>query len=107
MSDSKAISAAVTTMFNAVEVIFDEMFNENEKRSFLVAFEDAFDHRKDGRSKRKKYDHERALFCIMKDCLGPEPLFDDGGFQLTFRVTKTRFERIHNDIMQSGNPFFF
>ena len=55
MTNSKVISAAMITIFNCVEVISDDLFNDNEKRSFLDAFEDAFDHRQDERSKRKKF----------------------------------------------------
>ena len=57
------------------------------------------------RSKRKTYNHDEALQCINRDYLGPDALF---GSQFThqFRISRARFERLAQDIMNSNIPFY-
>lgn len=64
------------------------------------------DHRLLPRKKRRKFDHYGALSNILREYLGPEPLFDDSGFQSMFRVSKTRFQAIMDDIGRGDFPFF-
>ena len=54
---------------------------------------------------RKKLDHSGALFCIVRDFLGPEALFLDD-FDLYFRISRSRFDKIFNDIGRAGIKFF-
>jgi hypothetical protein len=65
------------------------------------------DHRTDPRPKRRKFDHNRALMCLMNDYMHPESPLGDGGFKRVFRLTKARFQQISDDIQATGNPFFF
>ena len=46
-----------------------------------------------------------AVLCE-RDYLGPYPLFQDKQFNVMFRLSRTRFERILNDIGRSSDPFF-
>ena len=58
------------------------------------------------RSKRKKRNHERALMCIQSDYLHPDSLIGSE-FHQHFRISRTRFQCILEDIMNSrGNAFF-
>jgi len=58
------------------------------------------------RSKRKKRNHERALMCIQSDYLQPDSLIGSE-FHQHFRISRTRFQCILEDIMNSrGNAFF-
>ena len=43
------------------------------------------DHRTLPRLEKKQYEHQRAYQCIMKDYLGPGPLFDGREFDVSFR----------------------
>ena len=64
------------------------------------------DHRTLPRSTRTKYDHEGALRCMQRDCIGPQPLFDGREFETMFRISRRRFEAICQDIGNSGDSFF-
>ena len=55
--------------------------------------------------KRRVFDHAGALHCINRDYLGPEPLFIDD-FPCYFRVSRSRFEKIMQDVGNSPFPFF-
>ena len=54
---------------------------------------------------RKKLDHAGALLCINRDFLGPNALFLDD-FHLYFRISRSRFDKIYNDIGRAGIKFF-
>jgi hypothetical protein len=60
------------------------------------------DHRLLPRSKRTLFKHEEALDCIKRDYLGPQPLFDDRQFELMFRISPRRFQRLMEDICNSN-----
>ena len=47
------------------------------------------DHRLLPRNKRTKYDHERALYCIMSDYLSLVSCFDGREFQQMFRLSRS------------------
>ena len=64
------------------------------------------DHRTLPRKKRKDYNHGRALECIMADYLGPQPLFNDRQFELHYRVSRARFQRLMEDFGNSGRSFY-
>ena len=80
MDDSKVLSAVLNTVLIGVMEISDGLFNENNKREILASCQNLLEVGSGERAKRKKYDHEQAHFCIMRDYLGPEPLFGDGEF---------------------------
>ena len=63
------------------------------------------------RGPRKKYRHKEALHCIQRDYLGlPDdpgtPLFVGKDFEMMFRITRGRFQRLMEDIAATGNPFY-
>ena len=58
------------------------------------------------REKRIKYDHERASYCIRSDYLGPIPRFDGKEFQIIFRISRARFERLRSDVGNLNDPFY-
>ena len=65
-----------------------------------------FDRRRLPRKKRKRHKHAQALACTMRDYLGPEPLFEDKAFDAMFRVSRSGFRRLMEDVGNSGNAFF-
>jgi hypothetical protein len=63
------------------------------------------DHRCLRRKTRRLFKHHEALQCIMRDYLGPVPLFLGKEFKLMFRISRTRFEQISQDF-PNNFPFF-
>ena len=57
-------------------------------------------------SKRRKFDHKRAYECIMSDYLGVNALFNDGGFQMMFHISRSRFQRIMEDVAVLEHNFY-
>jgi hypothetical protein len=64
------------------------------------------DHRSLPRNERTKYDYERALQCVYEDFLGVYPRFKDKDFIMMFRLSRSRVERIIQDIQNDGDVFF-
>ena len=58
------------------------------------------------RSARRFFDHGRAKDCIMSDYLAPDALFSDMNFVMMFRISRGRFQKILEDIGNSGIPFY-
>ena len=50
------------------------------------------------RRKRKLFDHRRAYECLQADYLSPKPLFDDKQFDLMFQISRSRFQRLMDNI---------
>ena len=66
----------------------------------------AIDHRCLPREEKRDFQHERALACIMHDCLGPKPLFNGREFETMFRVSRGRFQCLMEDIKKADIPFY-
>lgn len=69
------------------------------------------DHRVLPRSQRTNWRHADALYCIRRDYIGivgdlSTPTLDDFGFQRHFRISKSRFERIIQDVGNAHIPFY-
>ena len=76
----------------------------NQNQFIAACFEaSSIDHRLLPREEKTVYDHERALYCINSDYLNR---VKDNQFQVMFRISRTRFQRLRNDIGRSGDPFF-
>jgi hypothetical protein len=68
------------------------------------------DHRKLPRAKRRKFRHLDALFCIQRDYLGlpndPSILLLSTEFKTMFRMSRSRFQVLMEEIKASKHPFF-
>lgn len=69
------------------------------------------DHRVLPRNTRTKYRHKEATHCIQRDYIGvvgdpTTPLFKGKEFDTMFRVSRGRFQRLLEDIGNSGDPFY-
>ena len=58
------------------------------------------------RSKRRVFDHTRAYRCILQDYLGINPLFNDGGFEMMFHISRTSFQRIMEDVTSLNVTYY-
>ena len=63
------------------------------------------DHRLLPRKEKRKFRHQHAYDCIMYDYLGPDPLFGKE-FDLMFRVSRRRMQRLLEDFGNSDLPFY-
>ena len=72
----------------------------------LLMVKSNIDHRLFERNAYVVYDHERAAYCIRSDYLGRVPRFDGKEFQTMFRVSRSRFQRIMEDIGSTEDPFY-
>ena len=93
-----AIAAALEAGHAAAEVVALTLKRKN------------CDHRKESRSKRRKFDHVGALNCIERDYLGvpgsgEAPLLSRE-FQTMFRVSRTRFQCLMEDVMNAKIQFY-
>ena len=72
--------------------------------------EEKQDHRKLPRANRRKFRHAEALHCIKRDYLGipGDPLTPLLGadFKSMFRVSRTRFQVMMEDVQASGYQFY-
>lgn len=64
------------------------------------------DHRRYPRGAKTKYDHARASYCIRSDYLGSVPRFDGREFQSMFRLSRSRFQRLMEDVGALQDPFY-
>ena len=81
--------------------------DEEDEATLYDTLKLEYDHRLNPRKKRRKFDHYGAQCCILRDYLGPKPLFNGREFEMMFRVSKSRFQAIYDDIRKTGNKFFF
>ena len=66
----------------------------------------AIDHRLLPRTARKQFRPAEAVHCINRDYLGPVPLFDGREFDEMFRISKSRFQRLMEDVGNANIPFY-
>jgi hypothetical protein len=64
------------------------------------------DHRLFPRGQRTKYDHERAHYCIYSDYLSTVPRFDGKEFEQMFHLSRSRFQKLMEDIGRTRDPFY-
>jgi hypothetical protein len=68
---------------------------------------DVVDHRSNPRGRRRAFDSQGAYDNIIRDHLGPDPLFRAEDILLFFRMSRPRIEVIIQTIAgNSGNPFY-
>ena len=58
------------------------------------------------RNKKKKYDRDFVIVGLNRDYLGPTPLFDGKEFDTMFRISRSRFQRILEDVGNAEIPFY-
>jgi len=68
--------------------------------------DDVVDHRLFARGEKKVYDHVEIKQRLTKDYLGPTPLFDGKEFEVMFRISRPRFQRLMEDIAATGDLFY-
>ena len=69
------------------------------------------DYRHLPRNTKAIFRHDEALKCIQRDYFGipgdlTTPIFKDKSFEMMFRLSRSRVQRIFDDIMQTNHPFY-
>jgi hypothetical protein len=69
------------------------------------------DYRRQPRQAKALFRHNGAVWCIQRDFLGisgdlTTPIFQDSSFEMFFRLSRTRVQRIFEDVMRAGLPFY-
>ena len=64
------------------------------------------DHRLLPREERRQFRHQETWSCLQYDYLGPKPLFNGREFETMFRVSRSRFQCLMEDIGNSGREFY-
>ena len=69
------------------------------------------DYRHLPRNTKAIFRHDEALKCIQRDYFGipgdlTTPIFKNKSFEMMFRLSRSRVQRIFDDIMQTNHPFY-
>lgn len=113
MDDSSSSSEEGMSAFNRAAIVAVTTINNNMAAVASLgpprppsSSVDSIDHRKLPRGKRKSLRYDQALYCIRRDYIGPTPQFNDRQFEVMFRISRSRFDRLRNDVGNSGDPFY-
>ena len=101
MAEDDLIMAAAHAALAANIAVMECLLDDEE--------EEEIDHRTLARSTRTIYFHAQALHCIRRDYLGTGtilPIFNGRQFDMMFRVSRSRFQCMMEDIAASGNQFY-
>jgi hypothetical protein len=93
---------AIAAVLDGGKIAVEELIETSHKRKV--------DHRKLPRKRRRKLRHSEALNCIKRDCLGlpndPSTPLLGAEFKAMFRLSKSRFQVLMEDIQASHHRFF-
>jgi hypothetical protein len=87
------ISTVITNTIIATDLLLKE--NKN-----------ILDDSKQPRRTRRKFAYSDALRCLNRDYLGNVPTFDMKEFQTMFRISKSRFQKLMEDVMKTDNKYY-
>ena len=76
----------------------DEGFLDEESRSSVERHIRRYQHTARPRKKKRISNHDRTFDSIQTDYLGPDPLCIGSNFKSMFRISRTRFHRILEDV---------
>ena len=116
--DSEMMAAAVLVVVNNNVAIMNMMMlahQEQEDQDRIRMIHDVImpnqDYRWQPRQAKALFRHNEAVWCIQRDFLGipgdlTTPIFKDSSFEMFFRFLRTRVQRIVEDVMRDGLPFY-
>jgi Plant transposon protein len=89
---------AISNATHAAIMDFDEDSSADEAAKV--------DHRLLPRGERRVYDHNHCWVGLQRDYIGPKPLFDGKEFDTMFRISRSRFQRLLEDIGNADVLFY-
>ena len=107
--DWDMLTAVAQTVINNNSLAIASLFDEDEELRERVAVRSNF--RNQPRGPKTQFRHKEALHCIRRDYLGivgdpSTPLFIGKDFEMMFRITRPRFQRLMEDVGNAGIKFF-
>ena len=91
--DFNVISTVVTNTILVTKLLLND---DNQKK----------DDGKRLRKKRRKFCYNDALRCIYRDYLGNIPKFNMKEFESMFRISKSRFQKLMEDVQKLDNKYY-
>ena len=116
--DSEMMAAAVLVVVNNNIAIMNMMMlarQEQEDQDRMRMINNVMmpnqDYRRQPRQAKALFRHDEAVWCIQRDFLGipgdlTTPIFKDSSFEMFFRLSRTRVQRIFEDVMHADLPFY-
>jgi hypothetical protein len=116
--DSEMMAAAVLVVVNNNVAIMNMMMlahQEQEDQDRMRMINDVItpnqDYRRQPRQAKALFRHNEAVWCIQRDFLGipgdpTTPIFKDSSFEMFFRLSRTRVQRIFENVMHADLPFY-
>ena len=116
--DTDMMAAAVLVIANMNEVMMDSImdaYEQEQERERIQLMEDILTpsqaYRHQPRRPKAIFRHHEALWCIQRDYFGiagdlSTPIFKDKNFEMMFRLSRTRVQRIFEDVMNAQHPFY-
>jgi hypothetical protein len=119
-NDDAVLMAAVQVVVNNRMAVVNHVVHSHharhEEQRILQQARDAIltpnqDYRHFPRKRKRVFRHDEALHCIRRDYVGiqgdPEtPIFKDRTFEMMFRLSRSRVQRIFEDVMNANHPFY-
>ena len=115
-NDDKDLMAAVQVVLNNNVAVINHVIRVRQEEQFIQQEYDAIltpnqDYRHFPRKPKRLFRHDEApLYCIRRDYFGIEgdlttPIFKDRTFEMMFRLSRSRVQRVFEDVMKAHHPF--
>jgi hypothetical protein len=116
-NDDKDLMAAVQVVLNNNVAVINHVIRVRQEEQFIQQEYDAIltpnqDYRHFPRKPKRLFRHDEApLYCIRRDYFGIEgdlttPIFKDRTFEMMFRLSRSRVQRVFEDVMKAHHPFY-
>ena len=115
LNDDTDLMAAVQVVLNSNMAVINYMMvhscARHEQQRIDTIMTPNQDYRHFPRNPKRFFRHNEALYCICRDYFGIEgdlttPIFADRSFEAMFRLSRSRVQRIFEDVMNAGHPFY-
>jgi Plant transposon protein len=105
------MAVAVLVVVNNNIAITNSIANDHHQQMINDVIAPNQQYRNGPRRPKALFRHHEALHCIRRDYLGipgdlTTPIFKDRNFEMMFRLSRTRVQKIFEDVMHSGNRFY-
>ena len=110
--DLDMMAVAVLLLLNYSNIAMANLIDEaNHTQMVNEVVAPNQDYRHERRRPKAIFRHHEALHCIRRDYFGipgdlTTPIFKDRNFEMMFRLSRTRVQKIFEDVMHSGNAFY-
>ena len=113
-NDDMALMTVIQVVMNNNMALYNSLESHHEQ-DVSETVEDILrpnqDYRHLPRNPKAIFRHDEALSCIQRDYFGipgdlTTPIFKDRSYEMMFRLSRSRVQRIFDDIMHTNHPFY-